>query len=212
MKKSLLLLFLVSAFFTYAANAKEESTVEEEKTLGVDGEEPKYSIIRMQNKVIAGLEVSVNPSVTLIDEFLVRTVANFRIGYRLDKHVLTGSLGVEFSESLMFMPITVDYKYYFNKEKVWAPFVYGQVGYSWHLKGNINSRYNTSKYSQYDPGALASVGLGYSYTTTLNEFYFSLGYSYRKYVEAVPGSSSSEGMVRTDRSMNGVSIKVGINF
>ncbi len=211
MRNILILLFLMSAVFANAANKNGRLIEEEEKkTLGTDGVEPKYSILRMQNKVIAGLEVSVNPSITLIDEFLVRTVANFRIGYRLDKHVLTGSLGVEFSESLMFMPITVDYKYYFNKEKVWAPFIYGQVGYSWHLKGNINSRYNTSKYSQYDPGALASVGLGYSYTTTLNEFYFSLGYSYRKYVEAVPGSK--DGMIRTDRSMNGVSIKVGINF
>jgi hypothetical protein len=201
----------MSAVFANAANENERLIEEEEeKTLGTDGVEPKYSILRMQNKVIAGLEVSVNPSITLIDEFLVRTVANFRIGYRLDKHVLTGSLGVEFSETLMFMPITVDYKYYFNKEKVWVPFVYGQAGYSWHLKGNINSRYNTSKYSQYDPGALASVGFGYSYATTLNEFYFSLGYSYRNYVEAVPGSQNV--MIRTDRSMKGISIKTGINF
>ena len=201
----------MSALFTYAANSKDKTTVEEEKTLATDAVEPKYSLLRMQNKVIAGLELNVNPSVTLIDEFLIRSVANFRIGYRFNKHVLTGSLGVEFSESLMFMPITIDYKYYFNKEKVWAPYVYGQAGYSWHLKGNINSHYNTSKYSQYDAGALASVGLGYSFTTTLNEFYFALGYSYRKYVEAVPGSQS-EGMIRTDRSMNGAAITVGINF
>ena len=210
MKKLLLLLLLMSAFTTYATNEKGNIPDEEKKALGTDGEEPKYSILRMQNRVIAGLEVSVNPSNTLIDEFLVRTLASFIIGYRLDKHVLTGSLGVEFSESLMFMPITIDYKYYFNKEKMWAPYVYGQAGYSWHLKGNINSRYNTSKYSQYDPGALASVGIGYSYTTTLNEFYFSLGYSYRNYVEAVPGSRDE--MIRTDRSMNGLAINVGINF
>lgn len=211
MKKILLLLFLLSAMYTYSVNAAEKSTNEDEKTLGIDGVEPKYSILRMQDKVIAGLELNVNPSVTLTDEFLVRSVANFRIGYRLDKHVLTGSLGVEFSEDLMFMPITIDYKYYFNKEKVWAPYVYGQTGYSWHLKGNINSHYNTSKYSQYDAGALASVGFGYSYTTTLNEFYFSLGYSYRKYVEGLPGSQK-DGMIKTDRSMKGAALTVGINF
>jgi hypothetical protein len=210
MKKLFLLLFFMSALYTYAENNSEKIVKEEDKTLVGDGVEPKYSILRMQNKVIAGLEVSVNPSNTLTDEFIMRTVANFRIGYRLDKHVLTGSLGVEFTDE-MFMPLTVDYKYYFQKERVWAPYIYGQAGYSWHLKGNINSRYNTSKYAQYDPGAMASVGLGYSYTTTLNEFYFSLGYSYRKYVKAVPGSQNEE-MIRTDMSMNGVSINIGINF
>ena len=200
----------MSALYTYAANTPGEIVDEEDKTSVGDAIEPKYSILRMQNKVIAGLEVSLNPSNTLTDEFIMRTVANFRIGYRLDKHVLTGSLGVEFTDE-MFMPITIDYKYYFQKERVWAPYVYGQAGYSWHLKGNINSRYNTSKYAQYDPGAMASVGVGYSYTTTLNEFYFSLGYSYRKYVKAVPGSQNEE-MIRTDMSMNGVSINIGINF
>ncbi len=210
MKIILLLVFLIATSLTYATNENKISTDEEEKTLGTDGAEPKYSILRMQNKVIAGLEVSLNPSNTLTDEFLFRTVANFRIGYRFDKHVLTGSLGVEFTDE-MFMPITVDYKYYFNKEKVWAPYIYGQAGYSWHLKGNINSRYNTSKYAQYDSGPMASVGFGYSYTTTLNEFYFSLGYSYRKYVKAEPTSTPGE-MKRTDMSMNGVAIHIGINF
>ena len=210
MKIILLFIFLIVTSLTYAANENKTSADEEEKTLGTDGAEPKYSILRMQNKVIAGLEVSLNPSNTLTDEFLFRTVANFRIGYRLDKHVLTGSLGVEFTDE-MFMPITVDYKYYFNKEKVWAPYIYGQAGYSWHLKGNINSRYNTSKYAQYDPGAMASVGFGYSYTTTLNEFYFSLGYSYRKYVKAEPTNTAGE-MERTDMSMNGVALHIGINF
>ncbi len=210
MKTVLLFLFFMSAFITYAANESENILNKEENTGTPDAAEPKFSILRMQNKVIAGLEVAVNPSQTLTDEFIMRTVANFRIGYRLDRHVLTGSLGVEFTDE-MFMPITIDYKYYFSKDHVWAPYVYGQAGYSWHLKGNINSRYNTSKYAQYDPGALASVGVGYSYTTTLNEFYFSLGYSYRKYVKAVPGSQNEE-MIRTDMSMNGVSINIGVNF
>lgn len=211
MKTLFLLLFVMTAFFSYAANNPEDQiTKEKGETVVSDSAEPKYSILRMQNKVIAGLEVSVNPSNTLTDEFIMRTVANFRIGYRLDKHVLTGSLGVEFTDE-MFMPITIDYKYYFHKEHVWTPYLYGQAGYSWHLKGNINSRYNTSKYAQYDPGAMASIGAGYSYTTKLNEFYFSLGYSYRKYVKAEPGSKEGE-MIRTDMSMKGVSINVGINF
>lgn len=181
----------------------------EEKILSVDSEEYKTSILRMQNKVIAGLELSVNPSINLLDEYLTRTVANFRIGYRLNKNVLTGSLGVEFTDE-MFMPVTIDYKFYFSKQKVWSPYIYGQVGYSWHLKGNINSKYNSSKYAQYDPGILTSVGFGYSYATTLNEFYFSLGYSYRSYVENIP---ISQGVTQvTDKSMKGISINVGINF
>ena len=210
MKTLFLLLLLASASLSYAANSSEKLITEEDKTTLADGVDPKISILRMQNKVIAGLEVSLNPSNTLTDEFIMRTVANFRIGYRLNQHVLTGSLGVEFTDE-MFMPITIDYKYYFNREHVWAPYLYGQAGYSWHLKGNINSRYNTSKYAQYDPGVMASVGVGYSYTTTLNEFYFSVGYSYRKYVKAVPGSHDGE-MIRTDMSMNGVAINIGINF
>jgi len=209
MTKFLILAFLMLACFVNEAKGAVESTKPEEKVLSGDSEEPKTSILRMQNKVIAGIELSVNPSINLLDEYLTRTVANFRIGYRLNKNVLTGSLGVEFTDE-MFLPVTIDYKYYFSKQNVWAPFVYGQVGYSWHLKGNINSKYNSSKYAQYDPGLLTSVGLGYSYATTLNEFYFSLGYSYRSYVENIP---VSQGVTQiTDKSMNGISINVGINF
>lgn len=208
MKKITLVLLLLISFGSFAEdNAKKVDFTNPDD---VDGAQAKYSLLRMQNKVIAGLEVSINPSLTKIDESLVRTLANFRIGYRLNNHVLSGSLGVEFTDE-MFLPITIDYKYYFNREKVWAPYVYGQAGYSWHLKRNINSRYNTSQYSQYDGGALASVGFGYSYTTTLNEFFFSLGYSYRNYVEVKPPQAINE-VNKVDRTMNGVAITVGVNF
>ncbi len=207
----ILLLLLAITFNTFASELGLTPSKDEIKAISGDGADPKLSILRLQNKVIAGIEVSINPSVTLKDEFLTRTLANFRIGYRLDKHVLTGSLGVEFTDE-MFMPVTIDYKFYFNKEKVWAPYFYGQAGYSWHLKKNINSRYNTSQYSQYDAGVLASVGFGYSYTTNLNEFYFSLGYSYRNYVEVIPPASKNVEGINIDRSMNGLSINIGVNF
>jgi len=211
MKKLLVLLFLMSVPYIYATNKPDRFDDNDEVALVANGVEPKKSILRMQNKVIAGLEVSLNPSTTLTNEFIMRTLTNFRIGYRLNKHVLTGSLGVEFTKE-MFLPLTIDYKYYFNKDRIWSPFVYGQIGYSWQLKQNINSRYNTSKYAQYDSGVLTSVGLGYSFASTVNEYYFSIGYSYRKYVKAMPGENKGDEMIRTDMSMNGISINIGINF
>jgi hypothetical protein len=212
MKNIFVLLLLLSSLVTFAAIEKESGNSNSDVTdsKGVDGTDPKNSIIRLQNKVIAGIETSVNPGWTADDDFMIRTLANFRIGYRFKQHVLTGSLGVEFTEE-MFMPITIDYKYYLKYQNVWSPYFYGQAGYSWHLKGNINSRYNSSNYVQIDPGALASVGFGYSVTTSLNEFYFALGYSFRDYVE-VTVISSNGAKQHLDKSMNGLAFSVGFNF
>jgi hypothetical protein len=212
MKNIFVLLLLLSSLVTFAAIEKESGNSNSDVTdsKGVDGTDPKNSIIRLQNKVIAGIETSVNPGWTADDDFMIRTLANFRIGYRFKQHVLTGSLGVEFTEE-MFMPITIDYKYYLKYQNVWSPYFYGQAGYSWHLKGNINSRYSTSNYKQIDPGALASVGFGYSVTTSLNEFYFALGYSFRDYVE-VTVISSNGAKQHLDKSMNGLAFSVGFNF
>lgn len=212
MKNIFVLLLLLSSLVTIAAIEKEPENSNYGVTdpRGVDGTDPKNSIIRLQNKVIAGIETSVNPGWTADDDFMIRTLANFRIGYRFKQHVLTGSLGVEFTEE-MFMPITIDYKYYLKYKNVWSPYFYGQAGYSWHLKGNINSRYSTSNYKQIDPGALASVGFGYSVTTALNEFYFALGYSFRDYVE-VTVISSNGAEQHLDKSMNGLAFSVGFNF
>lgn len=217
MRKIILLLFFITSITTSWSKGNENDKIKTTKETSLVGDDAKEtSMVRMQNKVIAGIEMSLNPAHTAnpaIDSdgnFMFRTLANFRVGYRVKQHVITGSLGVEFTEE-MFMPITADYKYYFKYDQKWSPYVYGQVGYSWHLKGNINSGYSSSNYVQIDPGALASVGLGYSVTTTLNEFYFSLGYAYRDYVEVRVVSSSGR-TEDTDRTNNGVAFTVGFNF
>lgn len=212
MKRFLLLtLILLSVTVLKAENIEKKNLAKTYKeTILADDDKNETSMIRMQNKVIAGIETSLNPAFTADDDFMFRTLANFRIGYRLRQHVLTGSLGVEFTDE-MFIPITIDYKYYFRYDQKWSPFVYGQAGYSWHLKGNINSKYNSSNYKQIDPGALASVGFGYSFTTSLNEFYFSVGYSYRDYVEVTVVSSSGAEQ-HLDKSNNGVALTLGFNF
>lgn len=217
MKKIFLGLFLLAmTLVSWSATSDVEKLgLSKENKISPD-DNNEASIVRLQNKVIAGIEMSLNPAHTAnpaIDSdgnFMFRTLANFRIGYRVKQHVITGSLGVEFTDE-MFMPITADYKYYFKYDQKWSPYVYGQVGYSWHLKGNINSGYSSSNYVQIDPGALASVGLGYSVTTTLNEFYFSVGYAYRDYVEVRVVSSSGR-TEDLDRTNNGVAFTVGFNF
>lgn len=207
----LMTLTFTLSMYTWAGE-KENSKSSGKKALDsyVKSSSDEASIIRLQNKVIAGIETSLNPSKAANGESIFRTMANFRIGYRLKQHVITGGFGVEFTDE-MFMPVTADYKYYFKYDQKWSPYLYGQVGYSWHLKGNINSYYSTSNYKQVDPGALASVGFGYSVTTSLNEFYFSLGYAYRDYVE-VRVVSSSGAKEHLDKSMNGLAFTLGFNF
>lgn len=109
----------------------------------------------------------------------------------------------------MFMPLMAEYKRYFSAQR-WAPYAYLQTGVSWHLKGNMDSHYQTSNYPTYDTGLLLSAGVGYSVATVLNEFYFSLGYSYRSYVENK--YISYDVVQTTDRSMNGINLMVGMTF
>ncbi len=208
MKKIILLLFVVTTSIFSWGKETDKITANKDDVLAVD-DKNKNSMVRMQNKVIAGIETSLNPSVTADDDSMFRTLASFRIGYRLKQHVLTGSLGVEFTD-VMFMPITIDYKYYFKYDQKWSPYVYGQAGYSWHLKGNINSSYVSSNYKQIDPGALASIGFGYSVTTSLNEFYFSLGYAYRNYVEVTPAPNKKTNSL--DKTNKGLALTLGFNF
>jgi len=204
----LLLAVSVSVYGKTRENIKAEIIKEIDAEPLADAD--KESIIRLQSKFIAGIETSLNPSWTANDETMFRTLANFRIGYRLKQHVLTGGLGVEFTDE-MFIPITIDYKYYLHYDQKWSPFFYGQAGYSWHLKGNINSGYTSSNYKQIDPGSMASVGFGYSVTTNLNEFYFALGYSYRDYVEVTVINSNGD-KEHLDKTMNGIAFTVGFNF
>lgn len=214
MKNIVLISILIASVFcsnwSFAFDKGEDKNNREDGTATAIADENKQSLVRLQNKVIAGIEAAVNPSWTADDDYMVRTVSNFRIGYRIKQHVLTGSLGVEFTDE-MFMPITADYKYYFQYERVWSPYAYGQIGYSWHLKGNINSHYSTSNYVQIDPGMLGSIGFGYSFTTNLNEFYFALGYAFRDYVEVRVVSSSGR-KEHLDKSMNGIAFTAGFNF
>jgi len=211
MKKIFLLIFGIAVYTSvWSIELKANKNVKNHELKSSIGDDAgELSMIRMQNKVIAGIELSLNPSWTNGD-FISHTLASFRIGYRLKQNVLTGSLGVEFAVEEMFMPFTIDYKYYLKYKDVWSPYVYAQTGYSWHLKRNINSRSYTSNYSQYDPGALASIGFGYSYTTNLNEFYFSLGYSYRSLVEVKPTNNNQFESI--DKTMNGIAFNIGINF
>jgi len=204
----LLLAISLSVFGKTRENIKTENNKEIDAEPLADAD--KESIIRLQNKFIAGIETSLNPSWTADDETMFRTLANFRVGYRLKQHVLTGGLGVEFTDE-MFIPITIDYKYYLQYDHKWSPFLYGQAGYSWHLKGNINSGYTSSNYKQIDPGVMASLGFGYSVTTNLNEFYFALGYSYRDYVEVTVVNSKGD-KEHLDKTMNGIAFTVGFNF
>lgn len=166
------------------------------------------SLIRLQDRFIAGIDLSVIPSVTRMDERLVRTHIGFKVGYRLSKNVFSGSVGVEFTDE-MFLPLTFEYKRYFNQE-IWAPYVYVQSGLSWHLRGNMESYYHTSNYSHYDTGLIAMAGFGYSVTSILNEFYFSLGYAYRSYIETYP--IDWDETQEDDRSMHGIAITAGFNF
>jgi len=206
--KSFILLALFIPLTVLAAGQSDNFNAK--TSAGNDGHNTfmETSLLRMQDRVIVGIDLSVIPSVTKMDERLVRTHASFKVGYKLSKNVFSGSLGVEFTDE-MFLPLTLEYKRYFNQE-IWAPYVYVQSGISWHLRGNMESHYHTSNYSHYDTGLIAMAGFGYSVTSLLNEFYFSLGYAYRSYIETYPVSWDDTQV--DDRSMHGIAITAGFNF
>ncbi|MBE0675813.1 MAG: hypothetical protein IH591_14230 [Bacteroidales bacterium] len=166
------------------------------------------SWLRQQSRAFVGIDMSIIPSINLLDEYMTRSHVLFKIGYRTSVNVFSGAIGVEFTDE-MFMPIMAEYKRYFSTEK-WAPYAYAGAGFSWHLRGNMESHYSTSNYPEYDRGLIASAGVGYSVTTIMNEFYFSLGYAYRKYVESEYISWNEK--EETDKSMSGVSITIGLTF
>jgi hypothetical protein len=166
------------------------------------------SWLRQQSRVFVGIDMSIIPSINLIDEYLTRSMVMFKIGYRTKFNVFSSAIGVEFTDE-MFMPIMAEYKRYFSTEK-WAPYAYAGAGLSWHLKGNMGTHYHTSNYPEYARGLIASAGVGYSVTTLMNEFYFSVGYAYRKYVESVYVDWND--IQVTDKSMSGVNITVGLTF
>ncbi|TFH39755.1 MAG: hypothetical protein E4G95_00210 [Bacteroidia bacterium] len=170
---------------------------------------PDPSALRLQNRFYAGFDLAITPSFTKTDVYLTRSHVSFRIGYRIKQNLLSGSLGVEFADEKMFMPVTFEYKRYFGI-KEWAPFAFLESGVSWHLSGNMDSHYNTSNYSQYAAGLFLTAGIGYSYMTVFNEFYFSIGYSYRSFVETY--YVAWDETQTDDESMNGISITVGLAF
>lgn len=166
------------------------------------------SAFRMQARFIGGINLNIAPSVTVNDSSLVPVSINFKGGYKYGSLQVLGSIGIQYANSENFIPLGLELKKYFSSNK-WAPFVYGAGGYSIHLKRNINSRYNTADYAQYDPSLFAGVGLGYSVVSTLNEFYFTIGYQYQQLVEII---AIKDGEIRTDLSMHGLALTVGFTF
>ncbi|MEE4117333.1 MAG: hypothetical protein V2I37_14270 [Marinilabiliaceae bacterium] len=166
------------------------------------------SAFRMQSRFISGIDLYIAPSTTVQNTSLVPTSVNFKAGYKFGTVQALGTLGIQYLNSENFIPLGLELKKYFSTNK-WAPFIYGRGGYSIHLKRNINSRYNTADYAQYDPALFAGVGVGYSVVSTLNEFYFSLGYYYHQLEEII---AIKDGETRTDLSMNGVALTVGFTF
>lgn len=164
--------------------------------------------LRLQSRFIAGIELCVAPSYTKNGTNLTPAVINFKAGYKLNSTYMSGLLGIEYLNGENFLPLGIEIKQSFSDKK-WAPIAYVQTGYSLHLKRNINSRYNTANYSQYDPSFFARAGFGYSYVSSLSEFYFSLGYLYHQLEEI---AVEQEGEIRTDLTMHGVSLTVGIVF
>lgn len=166
------------------------------------------SAFRMQSRFIGGLDFFTAPSTTAQNTNLVPTSVNFKGGYKFGSMQVVGTIGIQYTNGENFIPLGLEVKKYFSTKK-WAPFVYGRGGYGIHLKRNINSRYFTSDYAQYDPFLFINGGVGYSLVTTLNEFYISVGYLYHELEEVM---ALKEGEIRTDYTMNGVSLTVGFTF
>ncbi len=163
---------------------------------------------RILNRFVGGIELCVSPSRTITEEMLTPTAINFRAGYKMKSTTATASMGVEYMNGENFIPISVELKQNFS-QNIWAPYAYARAGYSLHLKRNINSRYYTADYDQYDPAFFFNVGVGYGIVTSLNEFYFSLGYQYHGLEKF---EVNQDGEERTDLTMNGVSLTVGFTF
>ena len=166
------------------------------------------SAFRIQSKFVGGIAFSIAPSNTVEDLSLTPTSFSFKAGYKVNSISVSGLFGIEYLNGENFIPVGMEIRNTFSNKK-WAPFAYLQGGYSLHLKRNIHSRYFTANYAQYNPSFFAGAGVGYSFVTSLSEFYFSLGYLYHELESVVVTQTGEE---RTDLTMNGVSITMGFNF
>lgn len=164
--------------------------------------------MRIQSKFVGGIELCVAPSRSITEESLTSTAFNFKAGYKYNSLYITGILGIEYLNNENFIPLGIEVRNTFSKNR-WAPYAYIQSGYSLHLKRNIQSRYNTANYPQYEPALFLKAGVGYGLVTSLSEFYFSLGYLYHQLIETVV---VQDGEIITDLTMNGATLTVGFNF
>ncbi len=165
-------------------------------------------VLRLQSRFIGGIEFCMSPSYTATGSNLTPTTFLFNAGYKLNSTYMSAIFGVEYLNGENYLPLGIQIKQSFT-EKIWAPYIFAQTGYSLHLKRNINSRYFTANYAQYDPSFFAKAGIGYSFVTSMSEFYFSVGYLYHQLEEIVVVQT---GEIRTDLTMNGISVTVGFIF
>lgn len=165
-------------------------------------------VFRLRDGFTSGVSFNMAPSKTVNDTNLLPFAFSLRAGYRTSNTHIFGTLGIEYVNGENFIPLGIEVRQNFSNQQ-WAPFIYAQAGYSYHLKRNIKSRYFTANYAQYDPALFAKVGLGYSFATTLSEFYFSLGYLHHKLEETMVEQT---GEVVTDLTMNGLDFTVGFLF
>lgn len=170
--------------------------------------ESNVSAFRLQSRFIGGIDFSVAPSFTRDGSNLTSTRFDFKAGYKVNSTYLSGIFGIEYLNGENFLPLGIEIKQSFT-QKTWAPFIYAQTGYSMHLKRNINSRYNTANYAQYDPSFFTKIGIGYSFVSSLSEFSFSIAYHYHQLEEIMVEQT---GEIRTDLTMNGLSVTVGFIF
>ncbi|HKL67484.1 MAG TPA: hypothetical protein VJ877_06290 [Bacteroidales bacterium] len=173
-----------------------------------DFEVSELPAFRLRTGFTTGVSFDIAPSRTATDSNLLPFSFAVKAGYRtVNTHIL-GLLGIEYLNDENFIPLGVEVRQNFSNN-TWAPFAYAQAGYSFHLKRNIRSRYNTANYAQYEPSLFIKAGAGYSFATTLSEFYVSVGYLYHQ-LEKIMVEQTGE--TRTDLTMNGIDITLGFVF
>jgi hypothetical protein len=168
----------------------------------------EQSAFRLQNRFTGGIELCTAPSGTAADTRLVPTSFKLKAGYRIKSTYIIGLMGIEYMNDENFIPLGIELRQNFTSNP-WAPYVYAQTGYSLHLKRNIRSRYYTANYAQYDPSWFINAGVGYSFATTLSEFYISAGFLYHQLEEVMVEQT---GEIRTDLTMKGVALTLGFLF
>ena len=198
----LLLICFISLTF-YINSSAQDFLAFEQDFLGSGG-----AAYRMQNGFIGGIDFSTGPAFTVIDTKLMPTIFNLKAGYKFGYTSISGVFGIEYLNKENFIPLGIDVRRNFS-HKTWTPFVYGQTGYSFHLKRNIHSRFYTANYAQYSPSFYVKGGVGYSYATNMSEVLMSVGFLYHELVEVV---AEQAGNKITDLSMKGIVFTFGFIF